>query len=274
VQFRVFFEKELRFHDQQRSIEKDITMHKCMTTLTVIAVLFGTAFQGRLSPSVRGDLVVAAEQEYLADDSTEVDLHIEEAFISFLDLPGGLQAQVGRKLLAFGRLNPIHPHHWAFADTPLALNNLFGDHPWLDDGAEISYLVPTPADIDLKVSAGDEAVEDQHGRERLLPEFLAVLGRHDPELHAVSAFERRVGIVLGDQVRRPKSARKACVLPLSRQDHAVHSGSAQPRPPRAILMHCLIMRTGGRTCGEPREDESILASAPRLQSYPRILGRS
>jgi len=67
----------------------------------------------------------------------------------------------------------------------------------------------------------------------------------------------------------PKSARKACVLPLSRQDHAVHSGSAQPRPPRAILMHCLIMRTGGRTCGEPREDESILARARPAFSLTR-----
>ncbi len=133
-------------------------------------------FQGYLNPSVRGDLIISVEQEYLADDTTETELDIEEAHISFLDLPGGLQAQVGRKLMGFGRLNPIHPHHWAFSDTPLALNNLFGDHPWLDDGAELSYLIPNPGDLYLKVSVGiwngkqlghahDHGDEDDHDAE-------------------------------------------------------------------------------------------------------------
>ncbi len=59
-----------------------------------------------------------------------------------------------------------------------------------------------------------------------------------------------IGVVLGkarDVVcsRQPKSASKLCVRPLSHQDHAVHSGSAQPRPPRTILKQCLIMGAGG-----------------------------
>jgi hypothetical protein len=111
-------------------------------------------FQGYLNPSVRGDLIIAFEHQYVADDSVDTELEVEEAYVSFLDLPGGLEAQVGRKLLGFGRLNPVHPHHWAFADTPLALNNLFGSHPWWDDGAELSYRVPNPADIHFKLAAG------------------------------------------------------------------------------------------------------------------------
>ncbi len=110
--------------------------------------------QGCLNPSVRGDLIVVFEHEYLADDDIETEIHIEEAYVSFLGLPGGFQAQIGRKLMGFGRLNPIHPHHWAFADTPPALENLFGSHAWSDDGAELIYLIPSPADIRFRLAVG------------------------------------------------------------------------------------------------------------------------
>ncbi|MDP6439931.1 MAG: hypothetical protein QGH74_09870, partial [Candidatus Brocadiia bacterium] len=110
--------------------------------------------QGYLDPSVRGNLIVALEQEYAVDGSTETDVHIEEAYVSLLDLPGGLYSHIGRKLMGFGRLTPVHRHHWAVADMPLALGNFFGEHPWLDDGVEIGYLVPNPFGIYLKLSAG------------------------------------------------------------------------------------------------------------------------
>ncbi len=126
---------------------------------------------GNLNPSVRADLIIALEQEYASDDSVESAVHVEEAYVSFLELPGGFEAQVGRTLIGFGTLNAIHPHHWAFADTPLALENLFGDHPWFDDGATISGLVPNPMDIIIGLSVGGRngneidhghAHEDEH----------------------------------------------------------------------------------------------------------------
>lgn len=112
------------------------------------------AFQGYLSPSVRGDFIIALEQEYGEDGEVETELDVEEAYASFLDLPADLQADVGRKLLGFGRLNSEHPHHWSFVDTPLAMENIFGHHPWLDDGGELTCLIPNPADLYLKISAG------------------------------------------------------------------------------------------------------------------------
>jgi hypothetical protein len=125
------------------------------------------AFQGALHPSVHGDLIVAVEQEYDGTE-THTEIHIEEAYLSFLDLPLGLQGLVGRRLMGFGRLNSIHPHHWAFTDTPLVLDQLFGDHPWMDDGAQLSYLIPNPADLYIKVTVGvwnGNALGHHHGEE-------------------------------------------------------------------------------------------------------------
>jgi len=125
------------------------------------------ALSGYLYPSIRGDFIAALEQEYVGDE-VETETDIEEAYVSFLDLPADFQALVGRKLINFGRLNPVHPHHWAFPDTPLPVANLFGDHPWFDDGAELSYLVPNPAELYLKLSAGvwnGRSLEHHHGEE-------------------------------------------------------------------------------------------------------------
>jgi len=111
------------------------------------------AFQGYVYPGVHADLIAALEQEYDPNgSSTETDL--EEASLSFLELPCDLQARVGRQLIAFGKLNPLHPHHWPFADRPLVYQNFFGEHNWYDDGVNVNTLIPNPWDLYWKVSAG------------------------------------------------------------------------------------------------------------------------
>jgi hypothetical protein len=107
------------------------------------------AFQSYLYPGIRGDFIVAMHSE-----GTEWHVHPEEAVVSFLDLPLGLQAQAGRRLIPFGRLNATHPHHWAFATLPLPLETLFGDHAWLDDGVDVDWLLPNPWGLYCKLAAG------------------------------------------------------------------------------------------------------------------------
>lgn len=102
------------------------------------------AFQGYLYPGIRTDIVAALEQEY-EGSSVETEIDLEEAFVSFLDLPCGFTGNVGRKFIDFGKLNPIHPHHWPFADMPAPLHNFFGHHNWFDDGGQFTYLFPLPA---------------------------------------------------------------------------------------------------------------------------------
>lgn len=111
-------------------------------------------FTGYLHPGVRGDIVFALEQEYSGEHSVSTSTDLEEAYIAFLDLPGDLQAELGRRFIGFGKLNAQHSHHWAFSDTPRVLHNYFGEHNWFDDGISVSALVPNPGDLYIKTSAG------------------------------------------------------------------------------------------------------------------------
>ena len=107
--------------------------------------------QSYLYPSIRTDFIAAFEQEY-EEDSITSETDIEEAYLTFLELPWSLQGTIGRRLIPIGRTNPVHPHHWAFTASPLVLETLFGEHSLNDDGLELSYLIPF--DLYLKVSAG------------------------------------------------------------------------------------------------------------------------
>lgn len=107
--------------------------------------------QAYLYPSIRADFIAAFEQEY-EDDSITSETDIEEAYLTFMELPFGLQGTIGRRLIPLGRTNPVHPHHWAYTASPLVLTNLFGEHSLNDDGLELSYLIPS--DLYVKLSAG------------------------------------------------------------------------------------------------------------------------
>jgi hypothetical protein len=118
------------------------------------------AFISHFHPNIEGRLIIAMHEH-----EGEWEIHPEEAFISFIDLPLGFQFLAGRKLIDFGYLNPVHPHHWKFAATPIAINNLFGDHPLFDDGAQIMWIPPDPWDIDIGFAFGHwtgESPEHEH----------------------------------------------------------------------------------------------------------------
>jgi hypothetical protein len=74
----------------------------------------------------------------------ETELEMEEAYAQTTALPGNLQLRAGRYFVEFGRQNNQHPHAWAFADQPLAMNRMFGSDGLRQNGARLSWLAPTP----------------------------------------------------------------------------------------------------------------------------------
>ncbi|WP_394130257.1 hypothetical protein [Shewanella maritima] len=97
------------------------------------------------------------------DGDTEV--HLEEAFIQTLALPGGMSIRAGRFLSDIGYLNNQHPHTDSFSERPAAYRAFLGGH-YFDDGVRFSYVAPT----DLYWTMGAEAfsgkkmrAEDEHG---------------------------------------------------------------------------------------------------------------
>jgi hypothetical protein len=81
----------------------------------------------------------------IAPENGEDKLSVEEAYLKTLPgsgLPTGMSVKAGRSLWKFGYLNEHHAHTDDFADRPLPyrafLNGAFND-----DGAEVSYVLPT-----------------------------------------------------------------------------------------------------------------------------------
>jgi len=106
-------------------------------------------FSSNIDDKFFGSLTAAIVNE---DGSDKIEL--EEAFIRTspeFGLPTGLEIKAGRSFWNIGYLNANHAHTDDFADRPLPyrafLNNSFND-----DGAQISYILPT--DLYVEIGGG------------------------------------------------------------------------------------------------------------------------
>jgi hypothetical protein len=91
-------------------------------------------FQAVLDPYARADFFLAFSPE---------GVEIEEGFVTFTSLPGGVLAKVGKMKEQVGKVNTLHPHSLSWTDRPLALGNLLGGEEGLADaGVSVSKLLP------------------------------------------------------------------------------------------------------------------------------------
>jgi len=94
------------------------------------------AFQAVVDPYARADFFISFGEE-------GVDL--EEGFVTFTSLPGGLLTKVGKMRAAFGKVNTLHNHVLPWADRPLVTRNLAGGEDGIDDaGISVARLIPNP----------------------------------------------------------------------------------------------------------------------------------
>lgn len=72
------------------------------------------------------------------------EMEVEEAALTTLALPAGLQARAGYLNIPFGRENPRHLHSWSFANPSLAHSRFLAQEHFSGAGAELSALLPLP----------------------------------------------------------------------------------------------------------------------------------
>jgi hypothetical protein len=93
-------------------------------------------FQAVVDPYARADFFFSFSPE---------GVEIEEGFLTFSALPGGLLAKVGKFKQQVGKVNTLHPHTLPWVDTPLAVQNLLGGDEGLNDsGVSVSKLILNP----------------------------------------------------------------------------------------------------------------------------------
>ena len=92
------------------------------------------SFQAIVDPYARADFFLTFGPE---------EVGVEEGFVTFPTLPGGLLMKVGKMRDAFGKVNGMHNHVLPWTDRPLVTNNLLGGEDGLADaGISLSRLIP------------------------------------------------------------------------------------------------------------------------------------
>jgi hypothetical protein len=94
------------------------------------------SFQAIVDPFARADFFVAFGPE---------GAEIEEGFLTFPTLPGGLLLKVGKLKAQFGKVNTQHAHTRSWTDQPLVMRNLLdGEEGVADSGLSVSKLLVNP----------------------------------------------------------------------------------------------------------------------------------
>jgi hypothetical protein len=94
------------------------------------------SFQAVVDPYARADFFLSFGEE---------GVELEEGFITFPAIPGGLLVRVGKMRGAFGKVNMMHNHVLPWTDRPMVINNLVGGEEGIDDaGISVARLIPNP----------------------------------------------------------------------------------------------------------------------------------
>ena len=97
------------------------------------------SFEAIVDPYARADFFLAIGEE---------GIEVEEGYITFPTVPGGLLIKAGKMRANFGRLNAFHNHTLPWVDRPLVMFNLLGgatgdpDTGIKDAGISVSRLLP------------------------------------------------------------------------------------------------------------------------------------
>jgi hypothetical protein len=115
------------------------------------------ALQSVVDPYARADIFISFTPEEVA---------VEEAYLTTLGLPGGLQIRAGKLFSPFGRQNQQHPHTWDFVDAPLVRGRLLATEVLSGPGIDVAWLAPLPWFAELHL-AGQGTAPTEEDTERL-----------------------------------------------------------------------------------------------------------
>jgi hypothetical protein len=118
-----------------------------------------TSLQAIVDPYARADFFFALSPE---------GIEVEEGYIAFPTLPGGLPMKAGKLRGAFGKVNTMHTHVLPWADRPLVTKNLLGGDEGISDaGLSVARLLPNPwifLEATGEVYRGESALFRTHQR--------------------------------------------------------------------------------------------------------------
>jgi hypothetical protein len=104
--------------------------------------------QGYVYPGVKADaFIVGAPAE-------DEPFQIEEGYLTFLGVRKGLNINVGKKFVPFGRTGELHNHSWLYPRQLLPLQNLVSEEALVGQGVNLNYLLPLKGKVFARASFG------------------------------------------------------------------------------------------------------------------------
>ena len=154
-------------------------------------------FQAAVDPHSRADFFLSAGAE---------GLDLEEGYLTWLVLPGGGQAKLGKFRADLGKFNRTHPPETPFADRPLAAEALLGGEGLAISGVSASILIPNPAelywDVIVEVGATPDSLESPVFGPQRRGDLLA-LGRTSVFIPFGESTDLNLGISYADGPAHP-----------------------------------------------------------------------
>ena len=94
------------------------------------------SFQAVVDPYARADFFLSFGEE---------GVNLEEGYLTFPAIPGGLLVKVGKQRAAFGKVNTLHNHVLPWTDRPLVSTSLVGGEDGINDaGFSVARLIQNP----------------------------------------------------------------------------------------------------------------------------------
>jgi len=183
-------------------------------------------FQAIIDPDARADFFLSFGEEGVT---------LEEGYLTFPALPGGLQMKVGKMRAAFGKVNTLHNHVLPWTDRPLVTQNLVGGEDGIDDaGLSFSRILPAPKNIFLEgvaqIFSGDSSTVYRAFRRS----DVSTVGH----LHGYKDFSESTNIDLGFSYTRGHSP---VAEPLINQLYGIDA-TVRWKPLRRSIYHSFVSR--------------------------------
>jgi hypothetical protein len=141
------------------------------------------ALQAVVDPYARADIFISFSPDEVA---------VEEAYLTTLNLPAGLQLRAGQFFSPFGRQNQQHPHVWEFVDIPLARTRLVADEVLSGPGVDVAWLAPLPWFAELHLAwQGTAPAEGDEQRNTVMARLLQYFSLGDATTFGIGVSAAR-----------------------------------------------------------------------------------
>jgi hypothetical protein len=203
------------------------------------------ALQSQVDPFARADFILSASSS---------GLDIEEGYLTWLALPGGGQAKIGKFRADLGKFNRTHAGETPFADRPLAPAAFLGEEGISTTGVSLSAMIPNPLDLYWDVTANVGTPPDSTNGPLFQPESrsdLLTIGRTSMYVPLRESTDLNLGLSYANAAANPALRSEGNRAQVGVADLTLHWKNPRRSIYRSLITQAELMDERGSAKGAP-----------------------